>query len=150
VHPAGVPEDAHGRRQADGTRPGPHLSDAPHTVRHEVSQNSVKIRQKIHLDLLLYLWISVSDPNSIRSLGPYPESGFNQVTGSVSGIRIQSGQWIRIRNPDSIRSLDPYPESGSRRAKMTHKNRIFFQFHVSCSFLGLKASSVAWTSFMEA
>ncbi len=55
VHPAGVPEDAHGRRQADGTCPGPHLSDAPHTVRHEVSQNSLKTRQKIPVDLLLYL-----------------------------------------------------------------------------------------------
>ncbi len=52
LHPAGVPEDAHGRRQADGTRAGPHMSDAPHTVRHEVSQNLVKIIQKIPLDLL--------------------------------------------------------------------------------------------------
>jgi hypothetical protein len=29
-------------------------------------------------------------------------------------------------DPDSIESMDPDPESGSRRAKMTHKSRIFF------------------------
>jgi hypothetical protein len=78
LYPAGVPEDAHGSRQADGTRPGPHLSDAPHTVRHEVSQSSVKTRQKIPLGLLLYLWISASDPD------PH-------------WIQIQSGPWIRIQ-----------------------------------------------------
>jgi hypothetical protein len=51
---------------------------------------------------------------------------------------------------------DPYPDSGSgsRRTKITHKNRKIFE--ISCFeeldvlFCGLKASSVAWTSFMEA
>ncbi len=89
LHPAGVPEDAHGRRQADGTRPGPHLSDAPHTVRHEVSQSPVKIRQELPLNLLLYLWISLSDRDWIQS-GHWIRIG----------IRIQSVHWIRIRNPD--------------------------------------------------
>jgi hypothetical protein len=30
-------------------------------------------------------------------------------------------------DPDSIGSVDPDPESGSRRAKMTHKSRNFFE-----------------------
>jgi hypothetical protein len=60
-------------------------------------------------------------------------SRFNKVSGSVSG----SGFGIRIK-----------------KAKMTHKNRKKIKkFHVlKCwmfSFRGLKASSVAWTSFME-
>jgi hypothetical protein len=34
-------------------------------------------------------------------------------------------------DPDSIRSVDPDSESGSRRAKITHKNRIMLRkFHV--------------------
>ncbi len=56
-------------------------------------------------------------------------------------------------DPDSIRSVDPDSESGSgsRWAKMTQKNveiSLFEALHVL--FSGLKASSVAWTSFMEA
>jgi hypothetical protein len=61
------------------------------------------------------------DLNSIRSVDPYPD---------------------RIRNPD--------PDPGQ---KMTHKNRKNkkFRFKVlDVLFRGLKAFSVAWTSFMEA
>ncbi len=55
--------------------------------------------------------------------------------------------WIRIQSVSGS-------GSGSRRAKMTHKNRKKVQ-EISCFkvldvlFWGLKASSVAWTSFME-
>jgi hypothetical protein len=59
-----------------------------------------------------------------------------------------------------MRSVDPNPdsESGSRRpkeGKMTHINRKkvkkFLCFEVlDVLFWGLKASSVTWTSFMEA
>jgi hypothetical protein len=54
-----------------------------------------------------------------------------------------------------MRSADPDSEfrSGYRRAKMTHKKRKSLEilcFEVlDVFFSGLKASSVAWTSFME-
>jgi hypothetical protein len=57
-------------------------------------------------------------------------------------IRLESGQWIGCSEPGS----------GSRRAKMTHKNiykKLSFEV-LDVFFGGLKASSVAWTSFMEA
>jgi hypothetical protein len=55
-------------------------------------------------------------------------------------------------DPDSIRSVDPYPDpdsksgsgSGSRRAKLTTKMEKIY------NFMFFKASSEAWTSFMEA
>jgi hypothetical protein len=83
--------------------------------------------------------------------GSYPETGFR--------IRIR----IRIRihmDPHKFELLDPDPDphtncgSGSRRAKMTQKNRkkdrIFIFWSAGCSLWGLKASPVAWASFMEA
>jgi hypothetical protein len=75
----------------------------------------------------------------------------NQQRSSDSSIRVS------VPDPDSIRSVDPDSESGSRsgfrRAKITHKN--IKNLEISCFVLdvlirGLKASSVAWTSFMEA
>jgi hypothetical protein len=69
---------------------------------------------------------------------------YNEYLGSGYGYGL---------DPDSIRSVDPYSESkrGSRRAKMTHKNIKKLSFEVLDVFFGgLKASSVAWTSFMEA
>ncbi len=41
----------------------------------------------------------------------------------------KSRPFTRVANPDpySIGSVDPYSESGSRRAKMTHKSRNFFE-----------------------
>jgi hypothetical protein len=63
----------------------------------------------------------------------------------------------RVSDPDP----DPHGStliwvagSGSRRAKMTHKNRKKYEFScfevLDVLFWGLKASPVAWTSFMEA
>ncbi len=60
-------------------------------------------------------------------------------------------------DPDSIRSVDPdsESESGSRRAKMTHKNKIkklgnFFMFcSGGCSLLMAEAALAALASFME-
>jgi hypothetical protein len=58
-----------------------------------------------------------------------------------------------------MKSVDPYPDpdsdsgSGSRRAKMSHKSRKDLEiacFEVLDVLFGwLKASSVAWTSFLE-
>ncbi len=58
-------------------------------------------------------------------------------------------------DPDSTESLVPYPDpdsqsgSGPRRAKMTHENLKSKEFH-HLRAEPLKASPVAWTSFMEA
>jgi hypothetical protein len=65
-----------------------------------------------------------------------------------------------VLDPDSMRSVDPNLNplsesgSGSRRSKMTHKSRK--NLEISCFevkyvlFWELKASSVTWTSFVEA
>ncbi len=59
-------------------------------------------------------------------------------------------------DPGSIRSVDPDSESGSRKAKMTHRNKIkklgnFFMFcSAGCSLLMAEASLVAWASFVDA
>ncbi len=72
---------------------------------------------------------------------------------SLIKISISDPDWIRIQ---LVRSVDPDSESGSesKRAKMTHKSRNFLEnscFEVlDVLFWGLKASSVAWKSFMEA
>ncbi len=62
---------------------------------------------------------------------------------------------FRIRIPNSIRSVDPDPDSksgsGPTTAKMTHKNRKKTCFEVRDVLIReLKASPVAWTSFVEA
>jgi hypothetical protein len=68
-------------------------------------------------------------------------------SGSVSGSAL-------IRGAGS--GPDPHSNcgSGSRRAKMTHKKRKSTEFScfevLDVLFWGLKASSVAWASFMEA
>jgi hypothetical protein len=63
-----------------------------------------------------------------------------QTIQAVFRIRIQSGQWNS--------------EFGSRRAKMTRKNREKLRNFMFCVtnvlFWRMKASPVAWTSFMEA
>jgi hypothetical protein len=57
---------------------------------------------------------------------------------------------LRVADPDSHSNCG----SGSRRAKMTHKNRKSTEFScfevLDVLFRGLKASPLAWASFMEA
>jgi hypothetical protein len=85
-------------------------------------------------------------------------SGVNQVSGSVSGIRIriQEGKNYQVADPDSIRSVDPDPnsESGSRRAKMTHKSRTklrnFMFWRAGCSLLRAEGFFCNLAPFVEA
>ncbi len=74
-------------------------------------------------------------------------------------IKIQVFSWVSDPDPDwiriSIRSVYPYPDSdsesgwGYRRAEKTHKIKLR-NLMLDALFWGLRASSVAWKSFMEA
>jgi hypothetical protein len=58
------------------------------------------------------------------SLTGQPLAEAAELTGRLNKVELKAGF------PDSIGSVDPDPDpesgSGSRRAKMTHKSRIFF------------------------
>ncbi len=75
---------------------------------------------------------------------------------SLTIMRNDKMEKSRISDPDSIRSVDPDPYSGSgsrsRRAKKDpQKLRNFICFEVQDVFFReLKASSVTYTSFLEA
>ncbi len=74
-------------------------------------------------------------------------------SGSVSGsawIRINLSCWIRIRIRIQIADPDPDP-GGQKLPKKIEKRTEFSSFEVlDVLFWELKASSVAWESFMEA
>jgi hypothetical protein len=78
--------------------------------------------------------------------------------GSVfSRIQVLTSVSDQDPDPDSISSVGPDQDleldpGVSRRAKITYKNKKVAKFHVlKCwmSSFELKASPVAWTSFME-
>ncbi len=90
-----------------------------------------------------FVWISWG--------GPLPSC-----PGCHDSLHIMSEYIHWIKRGATVMSVDPDPdleygsESGSMRAKITHKNRkkwrnVMF-WSAGCSFWGLKASSVAWTS----
>ncbi len=91
----------------------------------------------MHLLIMIHLYYR-------NNLFPFLElNKIHKKAGFRNRIRINLSCWIRIR----IQIADPDPDPGVQ--KMTHKNRKSTEF-LFVLFWGLKASSVAWASFMEA
>ena len=82
-----------------------------------------------------------------RVSDPYPDPH------GCAWIRINLSCWIRIRiqNADPDPDQDPDPGGQKCPTKITKRNRIFMFCQVLHVLIwGLKASPVAWPSFMEA
>ncbi len=92
-----------------------------------------------------------ADPDTYQNVTDPQHQGFG--SGSVSGsgsawIRINLSCWIRIR----IQIADPDPDPGGQKwpTKMEKSTEFSYSEVLDVLFWGLKASPVAWASFMEA
>ncbi len=97
----------------------------------------LNIRFQLRIGLFVFYWLRIFEsPKIFNSI----QQGF----GSGSAwIRINLSCWIRIR----IQIADPDPGGQKWPRKIEKKSRIFLFLVL---FGGLKASPVAWASFMEA
>jgi hypothetical protein len=117
-----------------------------HTVRYGSEQSSTNIKS-VTYNLADTWWCIFPLPPALQrpvSRSPRGKPGFR----IRIRIRINLSCWIRIR----IQIADPDPDPGGQKfSKKIEKSTEFSCFEVlDVLFWGLKASPVAWASFMEA
>jgi hypothetical protein len=97
---------------------------------------------------IFFLLFFFSSRGQSKNLEPYGQ-GFGSASGSA-WIRINLSCWIRIGI--RIQIADPAPDPGGKKwPTKIEKSTEFSCFEVlDVFFWGLKASPVAWASFMEA